>query len=69
MDVGEFIGSTIMIVVSAYLLYVMIKSLSETDPGFAQYGWYLFRAYIIGAAIIGAAIFLRYSLNQRERGD
>jgi hypothetical protein len=62
MDVGEFVGSAIMIVVGAYVLYVIIQSLSQADPGFAQYGWYLF-----GAFIVGAAIFLRFALSQRRR--
>jgi|YelNatPaOPRAMG01_1025707.scaffolds.fasta_scaffold71488_2 hypothetical protein len=62
MDVGEFIGSAIMIIVGAYILYVIIQSLSQTDPGFAQYGWYLFGAYIVGAAL-----FLRYALSQQKR--
>jgi hypothetical protein len=62
MDVGEFIGSAIMIIVGAYILYVVIQSLSQTDPGFAQYGWYLFGAYIVGAAL-----FLRYALSQQKR--
>jgi len=62
LDVGEFIGAAIMIVVGAYILYVLIQSLSETQPGFAQYGWYLFGAYIVGAAI-----FLKYALSQRQR--
>ncbi|MEM3578388.1 MAG: hypothetical protein QXX51_08110 [Candidatus Bathyarchaeia archaeon] len=61
MDVGEFVGSAIMIVVGAYVLYVAIQALSQTDPGFAQYGWYLFGAYIVGAAL-----FLRYALNQHK---
>jgi divalent metal cation (Fe/Co/Zn/Cd) transporter len=62
MDVGEFIGSAIMIIVGVYILYVVIQSLSQTDPGFAQYGWYLFGAYIVGAAL-----FLRYALSQQKR--
>jgi divalent metal cation (Fe/Co/Zn/Cd) transporter len=61
MDIGEFIGSAIMIVVGAYIFYVIIQSLSQTDPGFAQYGWYLF-----GAFIVGAAIFLKCALSQRR---
>jgi hypothetical protein len=62
LDIGEFVGSAIMIVIGAYVLYVIIQSLSQTDPGFAQYGWYLF-----GAFIVGAAIFLRYALSQGRR--
>lgn len=63
MNIGEFLGSAIMIVVGAYILFVLIQSLSETEPGFGQYGWYLFGAYIVGAAI-----FLKYALSQRQRG-
>jgi len=62
LDVGEFVGAAIMIVVGAYVLYVIIQSLSQTEPGFAQYGWYLFAAYIAGAVI-----FLKYALSQQRR--
>jgi len=61
LDVGEFVGSAIMIVIGAFILFEIIQSLSQTDPAFAQYGWYLFGAYIVGAAI-----FLRYALSQRK---
>jgi len=61
LDVGEFIGSAIMIIVGAYVLFVLVQSLSETQPGFGQYGWYLFAAYIAGAVI-----FLKYALSQRR---
>jgi hypothetical protein len=62
MDVSEFVVSAILLAIGAYLPYVIIQSLSQADPGFAQYGWYLF-----GAFIVGAVIFLRYALSQRQR--
>jgi len=56
LDFGEFIGSAIMVVIGAFVLFEIILSLSQTNPAFAQYGWYLF----------GAAIFLKYALSERR---
>lgn len=61
LEIGEWIGSAIMVIIGAYILYVLVQSLSETTPGFGEYGWYLFAAFIVGAAI-----FLRYGLRQRK---
>ena len=61
LNVGEFVGSAIMIIIGAYVLFEIIRYLSQTDPAFAQYGWYLFMAYLFGAAI-----FLKYALSQRK---
>jgi len=56
LDFGEFIGSAIMVVIGAFVLFEIILSLFQTNPAFAQYGWYLF----------GAAIFLKYALSERR---
>jgi hypothetical protein len=42
LDVREWVVSAILLVIFACVLYVMIQSLSQTQPGFGQYGQYLF---------------------------
>jgi len=46
----EWIKGAIAVIIGAYVLFVFIKSLSETSPEFSSVGWYLFAAFVIGAA-------------------
>ncbi|MEM2129052.1 MAG: hypothetical protein QXZ70_00485 [Candidatus Bathyarchaeia archaeon] len=59
MDVVEWVESAIVIVIGAYILYVLIQSFTETYPAFGQYGWGL-----LGAYVAGAVLFLKYSLSK-----
>ena len=62
MDVGQFISDAMIIIVGAFVIYVLVQAFSESVPGFGQYGWYLF-----GAFIVGAALYLKHALSQRQR--
>ena len=60
MDVAEFVGNAIGLVIGAYIIYVLINALVEIEPGFSQYATMLF-----GAFIAGAVLYLRYALSNR----
>lgn len=59
MDVSEFVRNATILVIGAFILFVLVQSFSEVFPGFGQYGWAL-----LGAFIVGAALFLKYALRR-----
>jgi hypothetical protein len=59
LDAIEWVKSAIVIVIGAYIIYVLIQSFAETYPAFGQYGWGL-----LGAYIAGAVFFLKHALNR-----
>lgn len=61
MDIAEWIGGAIAIVIGAYIVYVIIQTFCETNPGFCEYGWLL-----MGAYIAGAVLFLKYGLGRKN---
>lgn len=59
LNASEWVTSAAMIVVGAYIIYVLIQSFTETYPAFGQYGWSLMAAYVAGAVL-----FLKRGLGQ-----
>lgn len=59
LDAVEWVKSAIIIVIGAYIMYVMIQSFTETYPAFGEFGWGL-----LGAYIAGAVLFLKYGFGK-----
>jgi hypothetical protein len=59
LNVVDWVKNAVVIVIGAYLIYVLVQSFSEINPGFGYYGWGL-----LGAFIAGATIFLKYGLGK-----
>lgn len=57
MDIAEIFKIVIGTIITVYIAFVLISSFSESSPEFAQYGWLIF-----GALIIGVIIFFKYTL-------
>jgi hypothetical protein len=59
LNVADWIGNAIMLVVGAFIVFVLIQTLTSSYPEFGTYGWTL-----MGAYIVGAAFYLRYALRK-----
>lgn len=59
MDPIGWVRGAIVIVVGAFILYVLIQAFSDAYPAFGGYGWVLMAAYIVGATL-----FLKYGLSR-----
>jgi hypothetical protein len=59
LDAREWVESATIIVIGAYIVYVLIQSFTETYPAFGQYGWSLMAAYAAGAVLS-----LKYGLSK-----
>lgn len=57
MDIGEIFGTVIGAILMVYVAFVIITQLSQSTPEFAQYGWLMF-----GALIVGVVAFFKYGL-------
>lgn len=51
MGAVDWVRDAIILIIGAFVVYVLIQSLSQTYPEFGQYGWALMAAYIAGAAL------------------
>jgi len=56
-DAAEFVGNAIVIVIGAYIVYLLIDTFCKSESGFCEYGWLL-----MGAYIAGVIVYLKYGL-------
>ena len=60
MGAEDWVRDAILIVIGAFIVYVLIQAFSETYPGFGEYGWLLMAAYVAGAVL-----YLKYGLSRK----
>lgn len=60
MDAVDWVRDGILIVIGAFIVYVLIQTFNETYLGFGEYGWVL-----MGAYIAGAVLYLKYGLSRK----
>lgn len=56
----EIFATVISILITLFAAFLIINQLSAQTPEFAQYGWLIFFAFLVGAVA-----FLRYGLFKR----
>ncbi|RLG24383.1 hypothetical protein DRN76_04080 [Methanosarcinales archaeon] len=60
MDIGELFATVVGSIITIYVAFIVIQQLVQITPEFAQYGWLIF-----GALIVGIVAFFKYGLFSR----
>jgi hypothetical protein len=62
-NLPEWLILPIVLIIVAFIGYVIVKALAKAEPEFGEYGWYLY-----GLMIFAIGSFMVYSWLQKLRG-
>lgn len=56
--IEEVFVTVIVLVILAYVVYILVTGFAQASPGFAQYGWEIFLA-VIAAIVIAVGLIIK----------